>query len=71
MSRLIITQLNHDLVHHKSYAKCVWSNDPEKHLNLEVPFGTSLDDAEAQAKAALRALTADLEDTSLEPAQVA
>jgi hypothetical protein len=71
MSRPIITRLNHDLVHHKRYAKCVSSNDPEKHLNLEVPFGTSLDDAEAQGKAALGALTADLEDTSPEPALVA
>ena len=60
MSRMLLTHLNHDLANHKSYVQFVWSDDPTKRLGLEVPFGTTLADAEREAVAAVRALSAEL-----------
>lgn len=60
MSKLLITHLNHDLANQKSYVQFVWSDDPSKRLGLEVPFGTTLADAEHEAVAAVRALSTEL-----------
>lgn len=71
MSKLMITHLNHDLAGHKSYVQYVWANDPTKRLGLEVPFGTTLADAEREAVAAVRALSVELAAAQIEIAPVA
>ena len=53
MSKMLLTHLNHDLANSKSYVHFVWSDDPSKRLGLEVPFGTTLADAEREAVAAV------------------
>ncbi len=60
-SRLTITHLSHDLVARKSFVSYVWEDDPGKRLGLEVPFGTALDGVEAAAKAAIKALSKELD----------
>lgn len=60
MATLDVTHLNHDLQNKKSYVNFVWSDDPNKRLGLEVPFGTDLADAEREAKKAVLALSAEL-----------
>lgn len=65
-NRLIVTHLSHDLQAKKSFVSYVWSDDPSKRLGLEVPFGTTLDDLEPAAKAALSALADELKAAELE-----
>lgn len=64
-SRLIVTHLSHDLAAKKSFVSYVWADDPSKRLGLEVPFGTSLDQVETAAKAALVALADELKSAEL------
>ena len=72
MSTLVITHLNHDLQNHKSYVNVVWSEDPSKRLGLEVPFGTTLADAEREANIAVQALSNELVAATIElPSQPA
>jgi len=60
MSTLLLTHLNHDLTNNTSYVHVVWSDDPNRRLGMVVPFGTTLADAEREAVAAVRALSAEL-----------
>lgn len=60
MSKLVVTHLNHDLRAKKSFVSFVWSDDPDKRLGLEVPFGTAIADAEAEAAKAVRSLADEL-----------
>jgi hypothetical protein len=64
-SRLIVTHLSHDLQAKKSFVSYVWADDPAKRLGLEVPFGTSLDQVEAEARKALMTLARELEASAL------
>ncbi|WP_332699261.1 hypothetical protein [Devosia sp.] len=64
-SKLVVTHLSHDLQAKKSFVSFVWSDDPTKRLGLEVPFGTSLDDVEAEAAKAVGSLAAELKDSEL------
>lgn len=66
MSTLVITHLNHDLQNHKSYINVVWSDDPGRRLGLEVPYGTTLDDAERAANIAVQALSNELVAATIE-----
>lgn len=69
MSKLLLTHLNHDLQNQKAYVNFVWSDDPAKRLGLEVPFGTTLSDAEQAANTAVRALSDELAAATIEMAQ--
>lgn len=64
-SKLIITHLSHDLQAKKSFVTFVWSDDPAKRLGLEVPYGTTLDNVEAIAAAAIAEFTAELAASDL------
>ena len=64
-TRLIVTHLSHDLQAKKSFVSYVWADDPSKRLGLEVPFGTALDQVDAEAKAALDALANELKSAEL------
>lgn len=64
-SKLVVTHLSHDLQAKKSFVSFVWSDDPTKRLGLEVPFGTSLDDVEAEAAKAVSSLADELRASEL------
>ncbi len=64
-STLNITHLSHDLQARKSYVSFVWADDPSKRLGLEVPFGTALEAVETAARAALTALSQELDASQL------
>jgi hypothetical protein len=64
-SQLNITHLSHDLASGKSYLSFVLADDPNKRLGLEVPFGTAIADAEAAGRAALTALSRELDAAEL------
>ena len=53
---MIITGLFHDIARQRSIVSLVWSNDPEKQLGLDVPYGCSLDNLPAAAEKAVRDL---------------
>jgi hypothetical protein len=59
-SKLVVTHLSHDLQAKKSFVSFVWSDDPSKRLGLEVPYGTRLDDVEAEAAKAVSTLSEEL-----------
>lgn len=65
MPRLMITNLNHDLKSRKSYAVLFWSDDPSKHLGLEVPFGTAATDVKEEAVKAVKALIEELSEVEI------
>lgn len=64
-SKLVVTHLSHDLQAKKSFVSFVWSDDPTKRLGLEVPFGTVLDDVEAEAAKAVAGLADELRASEL------
>ena len=64
-STLTITHLSHDLGARTSFVSYVWSDDPAKRLGLEVPFGTALDQVEAEARKALTSLARELDGSAL------
>ena len=43
----------------------VWSDDPGKRLGLEVPYGTALEQVEAEARKAVTALARELNGCEL------
>ena len=65
MPKLMITNLNHDLQNQKSFVVLVWSDDPSKHLGLQVPFGTAPADVMAEAAKAVRALAQELGEAEI------
>jgi hypothetical protein len=64
-----VAALTHDLVRKRSIVSLVWDDDPEKRVALPVPFGCSMDDVQAEAEAALRALSAEAATLSVHAAQ--
>ena len=64
-TRLIVTHLPHDLQARKSFVSFVWSDDPAKRLGLEVPYGTALEQVEAEARKAVTALARELDGCEL------
>lgn len=66
VSKLIVTNLSHDLQARKSYVSLVWAEDPGRRLGLEVPYDTSLADAERAARQALDDLSRELDDSQLQ-----
>lgn len=65
MSKLFVTHLSHDFEARKSFVSFVWSDDPSKRLGLQVPFGTSLGDAEVEAVKAVRSLAGELQTADI------
>ena len=65
MSKLVLTNLNHDLKSGKSYVVLAWPDDPSRHLGLEVPFGTVLADAEQEAVKSLKDLILELGEAEI------
>jgi hypothetical protein len=55
-----VTSLFHDLVNKRSSVSVVWDSEPEKRLNLPVPYRCSLDAVQAEAEKAVRALAAEI-----------
>jgi hypothetical protein len=43
----------------------IWEGSPDKRLVLDVPFGTTLDDANAEAEKALRSFATQLATTPI------
>lgn len=66
MSKLVVTHLSHDFQAKKSFVSFVWSDDPSKRLGLEVPFGTSIAEAEAAAVNAVRSLAGELQAAEIQ-----
>ena len=64
-----IAALGHDFVRKRSIVTLVWDDDPQKQVGLPVPFGCSLDDVQAEAEKALRALSAETATLSVNLAQ--
>jgi hypothetical protein len=59
-SSVTVTSLFHDLVNKRSSVSVVWDSEPEKRLNLPVPYRCSLNDVQAEAEKAVRALAAEI-----------
>ncbi|KKB78800.1 hypothetical protein VW35_09870 [Devosia soli] len=66
-SKLIIAHLSHDLQQKKSFVTFLWSDDMTKRLGLEVPYGTSIEDIEAEARRAIAVFTDELNASELLP----
>jgi hypothetical protein len=52
-----ITGLFHDLVLKRSSVAVVWGDDPDKPMDLPIPYGCALDDIPAKAEKAMRVLS--------------
>jgi hypothetical protein len=57
--KLTITMLRHDLKEKKSWVTMVWDDPPARHIGLEVPYGTSLDDLHREAMKAVEKFSAE------------
>jgi len=66
-SELIIAQLGHDLQAKKSFVTFLWSDDPGKRLGREMPYGTSIEDAEAAARKAIAAFVSEMNESVIKP----
>jgi len=55
-----VTSLFHDLVNKRSSVSVIWDSEPEKRLNLPVPYRCSLDAVQAEAEKAVRALATEI-----------
>lgn len=66
MSTLVITHLSHDIAAGKSVVSFTWSDDPNKRLGLEVPYGTTLETVETAARDAITALSRELGEARLQ-----
>jgi hypothetical protein len=64
-----VTGLFHDLVNKRSSVSVVWDNEPEKRLSLPVTYGCTLDDVQAEAEKAVRALASEIATISVNPAK--
>ena len=64
-SGLKIKSLVHDVVAAKSHVGLVWESDPSKSLGLEVTFGCSLEQLQAEAEKAVRLLATELASISV------
>jgi hypothetical protein len=67
-SGVTVTGLFRDFVNKRSSVSVVWDNEPEKRLSLLVTFGCTLDDVQAEAEKAVRALASEIATISINPA---
>ncbi len=64
-STLNVTHLGHDLEARRAYVTLVWADDPSRRLGVEVPYDTTMRDAEAAARQALVTLARELDECIL------
>ena len=62
---LTITRLVHDLKQRKSWVTMVWDKPPDRHISLEVPYGTSLDDLHQEAEKTVKTFSAEFAATKI------
>jgi hypothetical protein len=60
-----VAGLHHDLVAKRSFVTFIWEGSPDRRLVLDVPFGTTLDDANTEAEKALRSFATQLATTPI------
>jgi hypothetical protein len=65
---MIVAALHHDLMAKRSFATFLVEASPDKHLVLDLPFGTTLEYLEVEADKALRAFAAQLASITLKRA---
>jgi hypothetical protein len=68
-SGVTVTGLFHDFVNKRSSVSIVWDNEPEKRLSLLATYGCTLDDVQAEAEKAVRALASEIATISVNPAK--
>jgi hypothetical protein len=68
-SGVTVTGLFHDFVNKRSSVSVVWDHEPEKRLSLLVTYGCTLDDVQAEAEKAVRALASENATISISPAK--
>jgi hypothetical protein len=68
-SSVTVTSLFHDLVNKRSSVSVVWDSEPEKRLNLPVPYLCSLNGVQAEAEKAVRALADEITVIAVNPAK--
>jgi hypothetical protein len=68
-SAVTVTGLFHDFVNKRSSVSIVWDNEPEKRLSLLATYGGTLDDVQAEAEKAVRALASEIATISVNPAK--
>jgi hypothetical protein len=56
-------------VNKRSSVSVVWDSEPEKRLNLPVPYRCSLDAVQAEAEKAVRALATEIAVIAVKPAK--
>jgi hypothetical protein len=64
-----VTSLFHDFVNKRSSVSVVWDSEPDKRLNLPVPYRCSLEAVQAEAENAVRALAAEIAVIPVNPAK--
>ena len=64
-----VTSLFHDFVNKRSSVSVVWDSEPDKRLNLPVPYRCSLEAVQAEAEKAVRALAAEIAVIPVNPAK--
>jgi hypothetical protein len=62
---LTITRLVHDLKQRKSWVTMVWDKPPDRHISLEVPYGTSLDDIHKEAEKTVKTFSVEFAATKI------
>jgi hypothetical protein len=55
-----VTSLFHDFVNKRSSVSVVWDTEPEKRLNLLVPYQCALATVQVEAEKAVRALASEI-----------
>lgn len=67
MTTLKIINLHHDDFSNKrSLVTFHWEDNPEKRLGLVIPFGCTLENLQAEAEKAIRALAKELKSATIE-----
>jgi hypothetical protein len=64
---LTITRLVHDLKQRKSWVTMVWDQPPDRHIGLEVPYGTSLDNLYEETERTVKKFSTDFAATKIHP----
>jgi hypothetical protein len=67
-SGITVTALHHDLKLKRSTVTVVWDDGSERRLGLWVPFGCTLDNAQAEAEKTVRALATEIATIPVNPA---
>jgi hypothetical protein len=64
---LTITRLVNDLRHRKSWVTMVWDQPPDRHIGLEAPYGTSLNDLYEKTEKTVKKFSTDFAATKIHP----